>query len=55
MICIRIVTWLRHMKKRCMDVLMWRYERLDMNNFRRDRGRLKTYWEEMIRHDMMLF
>lgn len=34
---------------------MWRYEKLTMNGFKRDRGRLKKYLQEVIRDDMTQF
>lgn len=44
--------WFRHVKRRCTDVLVGRYERLAMVNLRTGRGRLKKYWEGVVRQDM---
>lgn len=37
---------------RGLDVLVWRYERLSMDDFMRGRDRLEKYQEEAIRQDV---
>ncbi|KAG5632460.1 hypothetical protein H5410_004177 [Solanum commersonii] len=43
--------WFGHVKWRCTNALMWRCERLTMNSFGRDRGRLKQCfgWKKATR------
>lgn len=45
--------WFGHVKRRCTDAPVQRCERLTIDSFRRERGRPKKYWGEVIRHDMM--
>lgn len=45
--------WFGHIKRRCMDGPMRRCERLTMEGLRRDRGRPKKYWEEVIRQNLV--
>ncbi|KAF3662152.1 hypothetical protein FXO37_12577 [Capsicum annuum] len=44
--------WFGHVKRRGMDALVRRCERLALDGFRRGRGRPKKYWGEVIRRDM---
>ncbi|KAG5615545.1 hypothetical protein H5410_015369 [Solanum commersonii] len=46
--------WFGHLKKRCTNAPMRRYEKLDIVGKRRGRGRgrPKKYWKEDIRKDM---
>ncbi|PHU09337.1 Reticulon-like protein B5 [Capsicum chinense] len=44
--------WFGHVMRRGADEPMRRYATLAMNDFRRNKGRPKKYWREVIRHDM---
>ncbi|KAF3653912.1 hypothetical protein FXO38_15424 [Capsicum annuum] len=44
--------WFGHVMRRGMDAPVRRCERLALDGFRRDRGRPKKYWGEVIRRDM---
>ncbi|KAF3647161.1 putative peptide/nitrate transporter-like [Capsicum annuum] len=44
--------WFGHVKRRDMDALVRRFERLALDGFREGRGRPKKYWGEVIRRDM---
>ncbi|XP_070008739.1 uncharacterized protein [Nicotiana sylvestris] len=47
--------WFEHVKRRSIDALIRRCERLAMeSSLRRGRGRPKKYWGEVIRQDMAL-
>ncbi|XP_070036548.1 uncharacterized protein [Nicotiana tomentosiformis] len=46
--------WFKHVRRRDMDALMRRCERLSMAGLRKGRGRPKKYWTEVIRQDMSL-
>lgn len=41
--------WSGHVKRRSIDVLKRRYERLAMVDLRRGRHKSKKYWRKMIR------
>lgn len=47
--------WFEHVKKKSVDVLVKRCERLAMTSIKRGRARSKRYWGEMIRHGMTHF
>ena len=44
--------WLGHVKRRGIDAPVRRCERLALDGFSWGTGRLKKYWEEVIRRDM---
>ncbi|KAM3286480.1 hypothetical protein P3S67_025279 [Capsicum chacoense] len=44
--------WFGHVMGRSTDAPVRGCERLALDGFRRDRGRPKKYWREVIRHDM---
>ncbi|XP_070050827.1 uncharacterized protein [Nicotiana tomentosiformis] len=46
--------WFVHVKRRSIDALVRRCERLAMESLRRGRGRPNKYWGEVIRQDMAL-
>ncbi|XP_070022910.1 uncharacterized protein [Nicotiana sylvestris] len=46
--------WFRHVKRRGVDALVRRCERLALEGQRRGRYRPKKYWGEVIRRDMAL-
>ncbi|XP_019226232.1 PREDICTED: uncharacterized protein LOC109207714 [Nicotiana attenuata] len=46
--------WFRHVQRRDIDAPVRRCERLTMTGLRKDRGRPKKYWGEVIRQDMLL-
>lgn len=46
-----MLRWFEHVMGRCTDTTVRRYERLARDGFRRVKGRLKKYREEMIRQD----
>ena len=48
------LSWFRHMMRRGTDAPVRRCERLDLDGFRRSRGRSKKYRREVIRQDMGL-
>ncbi|KAL3328216.1 hypothetical protein AABB24_035713 [Solanum stoloniferum] len=41
--------WFRHVKRRCIDTLVRKCERLVIEGMRIGRGRPKKYWGEVIR------
>lgn len=45
----------KHVKRRCLDSLVRKCERLAIDGFKRGRSRLKKYWGEVIRQDVMQF
>lgn len=47
--------WFGHVRRRGRDAPMRRCERLAMDGFKRGRGILKKYLEEMIREDITQF
>lgn len=40
--------WFRHIKRKCMDDPMRRCDRLMVEGLKRDRGRPKKSWREVI-------
>ncbi|XP_070008469.1 uncharacterized protein [Nicotiana sylvestris] len=46
--------WFEHVKRRSIEPPIRRCERLAMASLKRDRGRPKKYWGEVIRQDMAL-
>jgi len=44
--------WFGHIRKRDMDALVRRCEKIDRPNYKRSRGRPKKSWSEVIRHDL---
>nr|XP_009799838.1 PREDICTED: uncharacterized protein LOC104245841 [Nicotiana sylvestris] len=48
------VRWFGHVIRRDTDAPVRRCERLDLEGLRRGRGRLKKYWGDVIRQDMVL-
>ncbi|XP_070012486.1 uncharacterized protein LOC142162397 [Nicotiana tabacum] len=44
--------WFGHVRRRDIDALVRRCERLTMAGLRKDMGRPEKYWEEVIRQDM---
>ncbi|PHT89459.1 hypothetical protein T459_04572 [Capsicum annuum] len=43
--------WFEHVMRRDLNVPVWRYERLTIDDFRRGRGRPKKRWREVERND----
>ncbi|KAG5610436.1 hypothetical protein H5410_021717 [Solanum commersonii] len=44
--------WFGYVKRRYADALVRSYERLDIVELMRDKGRLKKYWEKVIRQNV---
>ena len=44
-----------HIRKRSIDALVMRCERIVLSECRRDRGRPKKSWSKVIRHDLRTF
>jgi len=44
--------WFDHIRRRSMDALVRRCEKLDRLHYRRSRGRPKKSLSEVIRHDL---
>ena len=44
--------WFGHVKRRCVNAPVRRYEKISLSHYRRGRGRPKMSWNEVIRSDM---
>jgi len=44
--------WFGHIRRRSINVLVRRCEKLDRPDYRRSRGRTKKSWSEVIRYDL---
>jgi len=46
--------WFEHVKRRCVNAPVRRYEKISLSHYRRGRDRPKMSWKEVIRNNLGL-